>query len=211
MTGGDDLRLAVFRFTFIGGLAGQDVACNLIAHELVVGHVLIERMNHPISVAIHFSGGIVRVAARRIGIADHVEPVPPPTLAVLRAGEQAIHYFLKRGRRIVLEKRVDIFGRGRQSDQIECRAADQRSFGNQSERNQFLFVQLRLDEAVDSGAVPLRVVAGGRRLVVPDWLERPEPAGLREVVRRRDWRSFTVARIFRTGTDPLFEVGDDFV
>jgi hypothetical protein len=83
------------RLRAVGGR--QRVAGELVNDELVVGQVPIERVDHPVAVAPSFADvagadGIALDAAEveGVGVADDVEPVPPPPLAVMGAGQQVI-------------------------------------------------------------------------------------------------------------------------
>ena len=106
---------------------GHLIPGKLLLNKLVVRLVLIERADHVIAVAIGIGPELIALKAIRVGVADDVQPVPSPSLAVMRAGKQPIDKFLVSIRRVVGEKRFDLFGRGRQPDQIEIQAAYQRS------------------------------------------------------------------------------------
>ena len=108
------------------------IAGDLRLHELVVRHVVVERLDHPVAIEIRVGIGAVaaahRIEAARIvfGVARDVEPAAAPRLAVPRRREQPIHDLREGvGRRVLLE-RVDLVGRRRQPGEIERRAADQR-------------------------------------------------------------------------------------
>ena len=62
------------------------------------------------------------------GIADKVEPMACPALAIVRRGEKAIDELRKSIRRVVGEKSVDLRRRWREADQVEGDAADERAF-----------------------------------------------------------------------------------
>ena len=69
-------------------VGGQQVAGDLLADELVVRHVAVERVDDPVAVAVHLRDRVVGVVAGGVGVADDVEPVPAPPLAVGRRREQ---------------------------------------------------------------------------------------------------------------------------
>ena len=71
-------------------VGGQQVAGELLADELVVGQVAVEGVDHPVAVAVHLRDRVVGVVAGGVGVADDVEPVPAPALAVGRRGEQPV-------------------------------------------------------------------------------------------------------------------------
>ncbi len=65
-------------------LVGQDVTGNLLAYKLVIRLVGIERLNHVVAITIGLTDRIVRSVSSRVGIADQVQPVTAPALAILR-------------------------------------------------------------------------------------------------------------------------------
>src|SRR5581483_4579022 len=91
----------------------------------------------------------VGVAAGGVGVANHVEPVPPPLLAVSGRSEQAVNYFLESRRRLVAEERLNLFGRRRQSGQVESSASDQRALVGVGNRLQVFFFKFCEDEVVN--------------------------------------------------------------
>ena len=68
---------------FSGGpLRREEVAGELLAEELVVGLVAVEGVDHPVAVPPGVRQRVVAVLAGGVGVADEVEPVPAPALAV---------------------------------------------------------------------------------------------------------------------------------
>ena len=105
----------------------QLVAGELFGHEPVVRLVAVERVDHVVAIFPGVGAVVVVNVAGAVGIARHVEPMPPPTLAVVRRGEQAIHYLLPRVRRGIVDERLHLVGRRQQADHVEIDAADQRA------------------------------------------------------------------------------------
>ena len=70
----------------------EDVPGELLAHELVVGLVVIECPDHVISIAPSVAVDDVVVHPVAIRIARHVQPVPAPALSVAWRGEQSINH-----------------------------------------------------------------------------------------------------------------------
>ena len=68
----------------------QLVAGKLLADELVVRLVVVERADDVVAVPPGVWLRPVALEAVGLGVADQVEPVPRPALAVVRRGEQAI-------------------------------------------------------------------------------------------------------------------------
>ena len=85
-TGGDHAVRIGLRRT----IRRQDVAGDLVADELVIGHVAVERGDDPVAIPPRMGQRMIGVLAGGVGIAHQVEPVPSPALAVMRRGEQPI-------------------------------------------------------------------------------------------------------------------------
>ena len=62
----------------------QQIAGDVLAHELVVRHILVERPNQVVAVAPRVVNVVVPLVAVRFGEADNVHPVPGPALAEVR-------------------------------------------------------------------------------------------------------------------------------
>ncbi len=97
--------------------------------ELVERQVAVERVDDPVAIApglgqLATGGAGLRVGVVVVGVADHVEPVPRPALAVGRRGQQPIDDLLERLGRTIRKERRDLVRRRRQAGQVERRAAD---------------------------------------------------------------------------------------
>ena len=106
----------------------EEVARDLIADELVVGHVRVQGLRDPVAVAPGVEDVAGLAGASRIegvGVADHVEPMPSPALSVGGRRQQAVDHAREGVGRFVLEERLDLAGRRRQAREVERRAADQ--------------------------------------------------------------------------------------
>ena len=90
---GNEMRVAL---GIVG--CGQQVPGDLLADELVVGLVRVERRDHPVAITPCFGKSEIAFLAGAFREARHVEPVPPPALAELRRREQPIHHLFKRSR-----------------------------------------------------------------------------------------------------------------
>ena len=74
--------------------------------------VAIERSNHPIAIRPRVVAAHVSLEAVRVGVVGDVEPVPRPTLAVVRRREALVHQFLVRVGIVVSHERLDPSGVG---------------------------------------------------------------------------------------------------
>ena len=159
------------------GLARRDqIPRDLIAQELGVGEVLVERLDDPIAVAPR----LAEVALRRqlneisgIGVAHDIEPVPTPALAIQRRCEHAIHDPREGLGRFIGEERLDLGGCRRQADKVERRSAQERPFVGRRGGGAPLRFQLREDEIVGCIERPF-LIADGRQSTGLDRLEGPK-------------------------------------
>ena len=75
-----------------GRIGRELIARDLFLNELVVRFVFIEGADDVIAI----SPGIVAIAivlkASGIGVANHIQPVPAPSLAVVRRSKQLFHH-----------------------------------------------------------------------------------------------------------------------
>ena len=84
-----------------GVVGGQQVAGDLLADELVVRLVGVERVDDVVAVPPGVRVGDVPRRAGRLGVAGDVEPVPAPALAERGRGQQPVDHLLERvGRRV---------------------------------------------------------------------------------------------------------------
>ena len=96
--------------------------------KLVVGLVVVEAADDVVAIAPGERLGAVALVAVGLGVADQVEPVPAPLLAVVRRGEQAIDQLLVgRSRRSAksFDERIDLLRRRRQPSQVVSDATNQ--------------------------------------------------------------------------------------
>src|SRR5206468_6164861 len=84
------------------------VAGKLLLDKLRVGAVLIERANDVIAVAPAVVAELVALEPLALAEAHHIEPVPAPTLAVMRTGQQTLHHFLISVRPGVIDEILDL-------------------------------------------------------------------------------------------------------
>ena len=107
-------------------VAGQ-VTGNLVLHELVVGQVIVECLNDPVTIAPRFGqrGGVEETTVA-VAVPGDIEPVTPPPFAVLRRSEQPVDQLRVGVRGVIGDECLNLFRRRRQTDEIEVGAsADQ--------------------------------------------------------------------------------------
>jgi hypothetical protein len=147
-------------------VAGDEIPGHLFAQEHVVRLVVVERADHPVAVLVRLADRVVGAVAGGVRVADHVEPVPPPALPVMRRREQALDHACERVRVGVVDERRDLLGRGRQAGQVERCPPDQRPPVGRAVGAEAVRFQLGEDEPVDVTGGPRRVGdrrRGGRR------------------------------------------------
>ena len=138
--GGDDLLRFGIR---------QKIAGNLLNAELVKGHVVIHRADHPVAVAPGIGPGPVFFITIRVGIARCIQPVTAPALAIVRIRQHAIDHGFISARGVILHKRIHGLRRGRQTKQVVVNALDECvavGFGRWLDA---FFRKLRTHQAVD--------------------------------------------------------------
>src|SRR5262249_39292921 len=121
VAGGDPLLLR----RRVRTLARQFVPCKLLTQELVVRFVFVERGDYVISIAPRRRPKFVALEAHAVRIADNVEPVPGPMLAVMMAGEEAVHQALIRTGSRVIKERTNLFRRRWQPREAKRQTANQ--------------------------------------------------------------------------------------
>jgi hypothetical protein len=96
--------------------------------ELVEGEVMVERIDDPVAIAPglgQFATGRagLRVGVVVVGVSGYIEPVPRPSLAVIRRCQEAIDDLLERRSRTIRNERRDRLGGRREPGQVERGAA----------------------------------------------------------------------------------------
>ena len=107
---GADDGLGIIR---AGLVAGQDVPGQLLADEPVVRLVLVERVDDIVAIAGGLGHGVIGVVTGRVGVVCDIHPVPAPSLAVMRRGEQAVDDLGECIRAGIGEERINFLGRRR--------------------------------------------------------------------------------------------------
>ena len=143
---GRDAKFGVIGIEFVAG--------ELLGQESIIRFVGIQALDDV--VAISPRSGSIRILAItvRLGVADQVEPVACPSLAVAGGCEQAIDQSLIGIRFVVGQECVDRLGRGRQAGDVEGHATDQRRLIGLRCGRQAVVEQSLQDESVDRGLGP---------------------------------------------------------
>lgn len=156
--------------------AGQFIAGQLLANELIERFVVVQRADDIVAIAVGERTVAVGVeVAVRVGIARGIEPVLAPALAVARRIQVTFHHPSVSARLLVCHEARDLFRRWRQSGQDEGSAADERETIGLAPLRETGFLQPAGDETID------RV---GRRCHLFDLGDRGAPKRLERPVRR---------------------------
>ena len=92
---------------------GQKVASDLLHHELVVGHVAVDRGDDPVTPGPHLATKVLLVTVC-VGVAGEVEPVPRPLLTESFARKERVNCLLV----AAAPEGGDLLGRRRQANEI---------------------------------------------------------------------------------------------
>ena len=152
---GGETRVGIAREKFVAG--------DLLLDETVERFVGVERTNDVVAIAIRVAEEEIGLEAAGVGVARDIEPVAAVALAVLRRGEEAVDKLRVGVGGLVGEERLDFFGRGRQTDEIERSAADEGLARCAGGGVEFFGCESREDEAVDGRLRPRRVDHCGKR------------------------------------------------
>ncbi len=138
----------------IGVVWRNIVAGDLLAEELIVRLVAVQRADHVIAVRPRIVTGAVALETVSVGVVGHVKPVARPVFAVVRRGEESLdQFFIGIGSRVGHEG-LRFLGGGWEPQQVEAKPTDQSSaVGLGIGREPFLF-ELRQDERIDGIANP---------------------------------------------------------
>ena len=137
------------------GRRRQEVAGHLIDDELVEGLVLVQSLDHPVTVGPDDAARVGRIAGA-VGIAREIEPLPGPVFAEGGLGQEIGDDVLMLGR----GEFRGFFGRRRQAGDVERQATDEDGLGGFGGPGQaFLLLTVR-EERVDG--VGFAVLRHGR-------------------------------------------------
>ena len=149
---------------------------SLLLEEAVVRLVVVEALDDVVAVSPGVRLGGVELVAVGLGVADQVQPVPAPALAVARGREQSVDHLVVSLGRSVGEEGVDLIGGRREPGEVVSGPAEQRRFLGRRGGSEAGRFELRQDEAVDRRSGPRRVL-DLRDLGAGQPSERPEVPG----------------------------------
>ena len=137
----------------IQGGIGKEVSGQLLGEELVVGHVFVEGVNHPVAPWPARANHLV-VEGVAVAVARNVEPVDRHALAVVGRGQSPIDHVFVGFVRGVGEVGVDVLGGWRQAEEVHVHAADKRFLIGLGRGCDALGLEFGEDEIVDRRARP---------------------------------------------------------
>ena len=70
----------------------NQVARQLVADKPVIGDILVEGIDNPVSIAPGMRQRVIAVLPGGVGIPHHIQPVPTHVLAVVGRGEKRLHH-----------------------------------------------------------------------------------------------------------------------
>ena len=195
----------------LGGIRiGQEIACDLLPDEVVVGLVRVERCNDVIPV---FPRDRVRQVAgpsHRVGVANDIEPVTSPALAEALGLEQSIDNPHMRLRRVVLPETLNLLGCRGQTGQVECHASQPVVLRRVGDRTQALAFDRREHVLVNRASGP-RLIDHRRKCRFLRSLKRPVLSALLQIDSAGSLLNLHRARVGSPHLDPLDEVRDHLV
>ena len=190
---------------------GEEVAGDLLAHELVVREIVVERPDEVVAIAPRIGKLGVPLAAVRLAVADEIHPVAREALAEARGGEQPIDGGLVGCRRRIGGEGEHLLGAGRKPGEDERQPPQERRRGSDRGRLKAGSVESGGQKAIDRVAGPIGA-ACRRWIVAVQRLKAPPSAAFGEIGRgggRADAGGLT--RIRGSGRDPGAEGGEGVV
>ena len=106
---------------------GEQVARHLLDGEAIKRHIRVVGVDHPFPITPGEGPREIVNASFTVGITYQVQPLAGPLLAIVRRGKQAVNKALIRSRPSIGEELLRLLGSGRDADQIEIDAAQERA------------------------------------------------------------------------------------
>ena len=108
----------------------EQVAGNVLAHQLVVRHVSVERADHVVAILVRVLCIVVELMATRFGIPDQIEPMSAPSLAEVRRLQQLIHKTFDGSGKLIMDQLLHLTGCRGQADQVKAKSPRKRAAVN---------------------------------------------------------------------------------
>ena len=159
---------------------GKKIPGELLAGELIKGHVVSEGLDDVFSVR-RGGDGFVGNHAVGVGVTNEIEPEKPLVLGVLERGEPSIDELFVVFRRGIFFEGGDFFGRGRKSAKVVGKSTKKNARGGFFDGLDFLLVPSAFKEGIDRVFGESWDFGAGEFLIGPMFF------------------------VFRTFLDPLFE------
>ena len=190
---------------------GEKVAGDLLAHELVVGEIGVERPNEVVAVAPRIGKLGVSLAAVRLAVADEIHPVAREALAEARGGEQPVDGSRVGCRRRIGREGEHLLGAGREPGEDERQPPQERRRGSDRGRFEAGCVESGDQKAIDRVGSPIGA-ACWRWLVAVKRLKTPPSAAFGEIGRGGGPAGAGgLTRIRGAGRDPVAKGGERVV
>ena len=123
------------------------IAGQLFLDETIKRHVIIEGLDHVVAVLVGIGANPVVVGvALRVRVTGHVQPVPPPPLAVVRRFQATVDQPFVGIVPLVIDESLGLLERRRQPQQVQVDTPDQGQPICVSRKAQFLLFQPGEDE-----------------------------------------------------------------
>ena len=121
------------------------VTRDLQPNKFIPGHVRIERLDHKIAIVVSILPVVILLKAMALRKARRIQPMPRPTLSIVRTGEKFIHQVHMAHR----ESRLQLLCGRRQSNHRQIRPPNPISILGLRIGKQIIFLQFCCDELVN--------------------------------------------------------------
>jgi hypothetical protein len=132
-----------------GHIQAEGVASKLLADELVVGLVFVERGDDVIAELPPIWPLAIRLEAVALGEANHIEPVPSPAFAITRVVQHLVHESFKGLWLLVCDECLHFLRRRRHPEHDKVKPADERHAVGFARWCEFVFGEPGGDERVN--------------------------------------------------------------
>ena len=132
----------------------DEIAGNLLADELVVGQVVVERLHDPVAILPGVGDPIIELVSPRLAIPRHVEPVPREPLAIVGRGEELVDVVVEGMRVGIRSHPCDVSGKSRKAGEDLGRSTHEHLTGGFCRRLEPSRLEPREHEAIDVAGAP---------------------------------------------------------